>query len=525
MTREPTRKVLGDVVCPLFDHLDPPLMASDVGEVKLWLYRDGKKVTIGKKYWWINKDRKKLFTIEPPHTTEEDIGEQFGGGTFWVEARRVGTGSPIPKAHRTFIVQAPIKISEDLEDEESEDDEDEEDDEDQTAKMTDHMFILMRDQNKATERNFREQLRAKEQAAYEKEKLIREANAKEAEMQSTFTLGMLEAMRGNRGDGPTEETVRALRDEISSLRQRHDRELADLQVRMREEASRRGLELDEIKRTHREDLGRKERDFEEYKREARRQLEKETDELKKRYEKETDELKKRYEKDTDELKRRHEKESDDIKDRHKRDVEKLEAKVEELKKDNFALEKDLTETEIALKAAEKDNTSSLSGTDKLIGLLQAALGSSSGQQIAMQVLQVVGTMMQARAQAPEPVAAPQAPAQGPVAPVQEPMPSMAPQPMPSPASGPTPPPPAEPRPYTPDVGALSPTPSMPWAAIPIQTMPLQPEPIATPSAFSAQAGTPVPTAQSDPSSQDLSGNSVHTETESLEEPEPLEQAS
>lgn len=382
-------------ICPLFAECEEPIYADDIFKIRICrsglkdaVNKSG-KVPLRKEDYYIDGDQKKLFVINPYATTEEDLQEQFGGGEFWIDAMRKPDGRVLPGGHR-LIFDGPEKR--DGVEVAPEEDEDEEDDKTSSSKSAFPKEMLQL---------FDRTLTMQTTGSQERERLLREASDRQAQMQSTFASTMLQIAKDGKDDKPEADAiVRMLQSEVDEIRKKAARD------------------EDDLRRQHRTDIERRDREIEDLRREQHAQLSKrdqEVDESRKRASTEEDEIRRRWREDVSDLRSKYERELSQARtettelriklqgenDRVKTDLEK---RIYELEKDNIKLEKDL-----AIERAEKRAAETAQETaEEALQTASRAVGSKGDSPWWLPIIQteagqkmlggLVGNFMQSSAQ-------------------------------------------------------------------------------------------------------------------------------
>ena len=109
-------------ICPLFAECEEPLYSDEISKIRICrlgdknsMNRNG-KIPLRKEDYYVDEDPKNIFKINPYTTTEEDLQEQFGEGEFFIDALRKPDGKVMPGGHR-LVFQGPDGSDEEEEEE------------------------------------------------------------------------------------------------------------------------------------------------------------------------------------------------------------------------------------------------------------------------------------------------------------------------------------------------------------------------------------------------------------------------
>jgi hypothetical protein len=318
-----TTKKPGDQVrsvCPLFPEYEPPLYADDIARIRICRLgttsstnRNG-KVPLRRDDYFIDGNENDIFVLDPHITTEEDLQEQFGGGTYWLDALRKTDGTIIGCGRR-LIFEGPLKRG-GVEIEENDSDDDVEDTRRPSAAspsappQDERVFTLLQNQIQAQERAAQAQL--------ENEK---SHSLKEKELFSTFAATMMKSSADQtKTAGPSSEMIEMMRDQINDVRKKAARDEEELHRRHREALAKQDQVVDEIKKAHRDETTRSDREVEEMRRNHRDEIS--------RKDRELEETRRKAGTDVDETRRKMSTEEDEVRRRWRDDVSKMETRYE-----------------------------------------------------------------------------------------------------------------------------------------------------------------------------------------------------
>jgi hypothetical protein len=476
-------------IAPLFARIAIP--ADDIMEITLERLvgpRD-EHVQLAKSDFCVDGDPKHPFAINPYQHNEQDLQAQFGGGTYWIEARRKPDGAVMKDSGRRLVLDGRPK-TDSIDEEEEEDDDDDIDARNEPAvrlvpKEPDasaQYIAMIERQLQRQEASADQQMRLTKEHAEKETKMAREHASKEVEMHHSMASTMLQLAHGKE-TGASEELVRLLRDEISSLRTKHERD------------------LDEFRRSNREELTKRDRTADEAGRDLKRSAERDLDDARRRYQVQEDDTRRRWHEDIAEMKARYERELTqtrgeviEVRTKLQGDLDRArheaDARIRELERENIDLEKQLNAKQAEVDAAENAPPGGPGMFDRIIALAQTDAGKAM-------LAPIVQGMMTGATGAPGGV--PQMPLSVPAGPMpQSPeMPQSMPPGFPPQSSTPAYIPPAlVPVPWMPPMQVASP----PTRAV---TMPAEPAPLPEPAEIPApvQASAPNGAAHPVPASQ------------------------
>lgn len=418
-------------VSPLFARNDPPIPADHIAEIKLQrLLGKDRHVDLPMSDFYIQGDPDDHFVIDPYDVDEQDLQKQFGGGEYWIEARRKPDGALWKGSGRRLVLGGPPKGSDDQEDESDEDEQEYEEPgtvtvTPPTAPVIDpnqhKVYELLDRQSKMTQEHADLQVklaqeRADRETAMERERANRESQAareradretamaqdyaeRKVAMHGEFATTILQMAQGqgNKDPNASQEVVRVLREENDSLR-----------ARLRQDN-------DDIRREHRESLDKRDRQHEDTLRADRQRADREIDDLRRRGQAQEDELRRRWMDDAAELRSRHERDMTQARgellelrtklqgdlDRARQDYDQ---RIRALERENIDLEKKANGIQAELNAVQNAPPGGPTITDRIMAMAQTPVG----QAMLGQVL--AATMANAAPPAPAtpvPVAAPQ----------------------------------------------------------------------------------------------------------------------
>jgi hypothetical protein len=390
-------------VSPLFARNDPPIPADHIAEIKLQrIVGKDRHVDLPMSDFYLDGDPEELFVISPYTVNEQELQAQFGGGEYWIEARRKPDGALWKGSGRRLVLGGAPKGSGDP-------DENEEEYEQEHVEPTPvpvtpppappppvdlnqhKVYELLDRQSQMAKEHADLQVRLAQERADRETEMARERATRDTAlaqdyadrkvaMHNDFATTMLQMAQGSNNKDPnaSQEVVRVLREENDSLR-----------ARLRQDT-------DDTRRAHREDLDKRERQHEDTLRADRQRADREIDDLRRRSQVQEDELRRRWTDDSAELRSRHERDMTQARgellalrtqlqgemlelrtklqgelDRARQDYEK---RIRDLERENIELEKKANSVQAELDAVQNAPPGGPTITDRIMAMAQTDVG-------------------------------------------------------------------------------------------------------------------------------------------------------